>query len=119
MPRTERSETEVDLARLKQSIMQLSDEIPEMQEAFSGFMNACLVEGEGALDCKTKELIILGIAVSKHCKACAQLHVQKGLEAGLTRKEILEAGYMGMLMGGGPAFTTMQWVLQALDDLEE
>lgn len=119
MPKSERSATEQDLARLKKSVSQLNKEAPGLQSAFSGFLDACLAEGVGALDCKTKELIILGIAVGKHCKPCTQLHVQNALNVGCTTEEIVEAGYMGMLMGGGPAFTTMQYLLQALDDLEE
>lgn len=119
MPKSERSATEQDLAKLKKSISQLTDEVPELQSAFSSFLDTCLAEGVGALDCKTRELIIIGIAVSKKCKPCIQLHVKKGLDAGLSHDEIVEAGYMGVLMGGGPAFTSMQYLLDALDDLEE
>lgn len=119
MPKSERTPTEEDLARLKKSISQLNKEAPGLQSAFTGFLDACLAEGVGALDCKTKELIILGIAIAKHCKPCTQLHVQNALNVGLTRDEIIEAGYMGMLMGGGPAFTSMQYLLEALDDLEQ
>ncbi|MFP3902659.1 MAG: carboxymuconolactone decarboxylase family protein [Armatimonadota bacterium] len=119
MPKTERSATEQDLAKLKRSISQLQKEAPELQQAFGGFLDACLTEGVGGLDCRTKELIIVGIAIGKNCKPCTQLHVSKALQAGATRAEIIEAGYMGMLMGGGPAFTTMQYLLETLDDLEE
>ncbi len=116
MPKSERSASELELSALKRSISQLTKEAPELQGAFGNFLGAVL--SEGALSVKTKELIALGIAVSKACKSCTVLHASKGLEAGLTREEMIEAGYVAILMGGGPAFTTMQHLLQALDDLE-
>jgi len=117
MPKSERTDSELELSALKRSISQLSKETPELQGAFGNFLN--IVLSEGALSVRTKELIALGIAVSKACKSCTVLHVSKGLEAGLTREEMIEAGYVAILMGGGPAFTTMQYLLKALDDLEK
>ncbi|NLJ36943.1 MAG: carboxymuconolactone decarboxylase family protein, partial [candidate division WS1 bacterium] len=39
--------------------------------------------------------------------------------AGANRAEIIEAGYMGVLMGGGPGFIYMQYLLEALDELDK
>lgn len=117
MPKTERSDSQMELSSLARSVKQLNEQAPELQAAFGDFLGACLCDG--ALPLKTRELVIIGIAVSKSCKPCIVLHVSKALEAGASRAEIIEAGYMGVLMGGGPAFTYMQYLLQALDDLEK
>jgi AhpD family alkylhydroperoxidase len=68
------------------------------------------------LSCKTKEFIVLGAAVAQHCAPCVLLHVQKLAELGATREEILEAASIGVVMGGGPGFTNMQYVFQGLED---
>lgn len=117
MARKERSETEVNLSGLKRSFTTLDKEAPDLQRAFVNYLNTLLTDT--ALDVRTKELIIIGIAVSKGCRPCLELHISKGLEAGCTREEIIEAGYCGVCMGGGPAFTYMQYVLKALDELAE
>jgi alkylhydroperoxidase/carboxymuconolactone decarboxylase family protein YurZ len=53
--------------------------------------------------------------VAQHCTPCIYLHVQKAIEAGATRKEIMEAAGVAVLMGGGPAFTHVGEVIKALD----
>ena len=117
MTRKEHSETEVNLSGLKRAFTTLDQEAPELQGAFVNYVNTLLTDA--ALDVRTKELIIIGIAVSKRCRPCIELHVSNGLAAGCTRAEIIEAGYCGVCMGGGPAFTYMQYVLKALDELTE
>lgn len=74
---------------------------------------------EGALSVKTKECVALGIAVSIQCLPCIRLHVKKALEAGVSREEIMEVCGVAMMMGGGPAFTHVQEVLEALEANEE
>ena len=56
----------------------------------------------GVLDVKTKELIAVCIGLSIRCKYCIVVHVYQALEVGVTREELIEAGYTAIGMGGGP-----------------
>lgn len=114
MPQSERTKTAEALGALKKSFGQMEKETPALSSHFAQFADACTVDG--ALSCKTKEFIILGAAVACHCPPCILLHVNKLLELGATREEILDAAQVGVVMGGGPAYTHMQYVFQALDD---
>ncbi len=93
----------------------INREIPDTARQFMGLADKALAPG--ALDKKQKELIALGIAVAQHCTPCIYLHVQKAVEAGAARKEIMEAAGVAVLMGGGPAFTHIEEVLKALEAL--
>lgn len=99
------------------SLGRFSEETPEQMKAFHGFMEA--VEKEGKLSKKTKELIALGSSITSHCEWCIAFHVKGALDAGATREEIMEAGWVATLMGGGPALMYFQLVLKALEDFEE
>lgn len=114
MPKSERSDSMEKLAKLKRSMSQMEKETPQLIGKFQEFMGVCV--NDGALTCKQKELIVLGAAVALHCEPCILMHVQKLVELGATRAEILEAAGMGVIMGGGPGFTNMQYVFQALQD---
>lgn len=74
--------------------------------------------GEGALSVLQKELIALGIAIGVQCMPCIRLHVQKCLAAGASREQILEAAGVAVMMGGGPAYTHLPEVIEALDALQ-
>lgn len=87
-----------------------SQDDPEFIKAFSGLLGATLKDG--ALTVKTKELIFVGIAVALRCDYCIALHVKNAAEAGATKAELLEAGQVGIAMGGGPTLTYSVTVLQ-------
>ena len=87
---------------------------PEQMKGFHGLMES--TEKEGALDKKQKELIALSIAVATRCDYCIAFHVKGALDAGAKKEEILEAGWVAVLMGGGPALMYFQGVLKALAD---
>ncbi len=114
MPRSERSDSMEELSKLKRSMSQMQEETPELIGKFQELVAACIADS--ALPCKQKEFIVLGAAVALHCPPCILLHVPKLVELGATREEILEAASIGVMMGGGPGFTNMQYVFQALED---
>ncbi len=87
---------------------------PEQMKAFGGFIGTA--EADGALPKKSKELIALGAAVTAHCDWCIAYHVKGALDAGASKEEILETGWVAVLMGGGPALMYFQGVLKALSD---
>jgi alkylhydroperoxidase/carboxymuconolactone decarboxylase family protein YurZ len=46
------------------------------------------------------------------------LHVQKCLQAGATREQVLEAAGVAVMMQGGPTYTWLPTVVEALDAAE-
>jgi AhpD family alkylhydroperoxidase len=84
--------------------------------AASGFMALFeKVMKDGEISVKHKELIAISIAVASYCGPCIKLHVKKCLDAGASREEILEAASVAVMMAGGPAFTHIPEVIDALD----
>ena len=102
-------------AKFKTDIDKLKTEIPDTIQGFGGLFQK--VMKDGALTVKEKELIALGIGVASHCPPCIRSHVQKCLEYGATRQQILEAASVAVVMGGGPAYVHIPMVLDTLDDL--
>lgn len=94
----------------KKGMAVLSEAIPETIPAFAGFMGSAAKDG--ALTYREKELIAIGIALYSQCRECIAVHCQKALEAGCTRKEILEAAGMAMVFGGGPVLASSATLLQ-------
>jgi AhpD family alkylhydroperoxidase len=102
-------------AKFKTDIDKLKTEIPDTIQGFGGLFQK--VMKDGALGAKEKELIALGIGVAMHCPPCIRSHVQKCLDHGATRQQILEAASVAVVMAGGPAYTHIPQVLDTLDDL--
>jgi AhpD family alkylhydroperoxidase len=73
-------------------------------------------EGGPALDMRTKELINVALAIVAQCQWCIALHVRHALDAGASRDEIMSAGFMAVLMHGGPALMYLTPLTQALDE---
>ena len=69
-----------------------------------------------ALDRKTKELINIGISISAQCEWCIAFHARAALDAGASEDEIISAGFMAVLMHGGPALMYMMLLRDALAD---
>jgi len=95
----------------------LKDVSPKTLEGFNGFYQQTMADG--SLNIKTKELIALGIGVAVHCENCIWLHTRAAVKAGATPEEILEAAQVGVVMGGGPAFTYLPLVQKIIDQLTE
>lgn len=93
-------------------------ESPKVMAAFNRMDGAAYAAGQ--LTTKHKELIALGIAVATVCSYCISFHVQRCIEAGATREEILEAAGVGVAFGGSPALAHVGAVLMpALDEFDE
>ena len=95
----------------------MKDQAPDMMKGFGGFFQT--VMKEGALSVREKELIALAIGLAVRCVPCMNLHVKKCLEAGATREQILEAAAVTVMMRGGPSYTHVPEVIDALDYLEK
>jgi AhpD family alkylhydroperoxidase len=102
-------------ATFPQGMEQAKQVVPDTIKGFGALFQA--VMKNGALKTKEKELVALGIAVAQRCGPCINLHVQKCLEAGNNREEIMEAASVAVVMQGGPAYTHLPQVLEALQAL--
>jgi len=69
---------------------------------------------DGALLRKQKELIAVGIALSKRCERCIAYHVKAALANGATADELIEAAFVAVIMDGGPALSHIGLVLDAV-----
>ncbi len=95
----------------------MKEQAPDIVRAVGG-MFATLMK-EGALSVREKELIALGVGLAERCVPCMNLHVQKCLQAGATREQILEAAGVVVMMRGGPSYTHVPEIIHALDHLEK
>lgn len=77
-----------------------ASQVPEIQRAFSELMR--VVQAPGALDAKSKELILLALVVYSRCALCFDNHVRKARELGITQAEMDEAAWCAISMGGAP-----------------
>lgn len=96
----------------KKGMGELQRKLPDTLKGFGGCFAAIMKDG--ALTLKQKELIALAIGVAVRCEPCINLHVQKCLEAGASEEEILDAASVAVMMQGGPSFTYLPKVLDAL-----
>ena len=88
----------------------------EFTDAFMKFIDATMANG--ALDTKTKELIALALSIAARCGWCISYHVNQAIKAGATRKELMEAGYVTVLMYGSQALMEMNDLLDAINQFE-
>ena len=109
------------MARMKQKIedihkltQRLQEQHPTETNAFLGFLQKA--ESGPALDMKQRELINIGLAVAAQCEWCIAFHVEQAAAAGASRDEIVEAGFMAVIMHGGPAYMYMTPLLEAVDE---
>ncbi len=107
------SNTKEKLTEISSLIAKLKVDYPAQTNAFLGFMSK--TEGGRALTVREKELINVGLAVGAQCEWCIAIHVQHAVEAGASRDEVMEAGFMAVVMHGGPALMYMIPLLEAVD----
>jgi len=86
---------------------------PAAARGFGGLFQA--VMGPGSLGVREKELVALGIGIALRCDPCVYAHVEKALRAGATREQVLETAGVAVMMQGGPAYTYLPKVVDALD----
>ncbi len=94
----------------------LKSEAPDIARAFGGMFQ--MLMKDGALSGREKELIALGIGLAMRCEPCIWSHVEKCVKAGATRAQILETAGVAVMMQGGPSYTYVPKVIEALDHFQ-
>lgn len=103
------------LQRWKTDNAKMQELIPDAIKGFGGMFQSIMKDG--ALSLKQKELIAMALGLAVRCEPCIILHVQKCLEAGATKEEILEAASVVIVMQGGPSYTHIPRLIEALEVL--
>lgn len=98
----------------KEELEKLSKSNPSVLIAFQKFIQES--SKEGAINTKTKELIAIACALVLKCDSCIAFHVEAAAKAKATKEEILEAGWVAVLMGGGPALMYLCHLNKAIDE---
>lgn len=94
----------------------MAEQLPKVMDALSGLHSEVIKDG--ALSARTKELMMVAVAVSLRCEYCLWKHVPEAVRLGATREEILEAVSTAIVMAGGPAVAYGSVVvLTILDEL--
>jgi AhpD family alkylhydroperoxidase len=91
------------------------DGMPDVIKGFGGLHQSAMKTD--SLDALTKELIAFSIGLALRCENCIYAHIQAALKAGATREQILESAGVAVMMGGGPVYTYLPRVMEALDEL--
>lgn len=89
---------------------------PEAAKGFGALFQS--VMKPGALGVREKELIALGIGITLRCDPCVYAHVEKALQSGASREQVLETAGVAVMMQGGPGYTYLPKVVEALEALE-
>ena len=91
--------------------------IARMDEEYAGFLKGLYVDGtfgrEGALERKTRELIMVGITCALRSARGVRLHSLRALKLGAEPREVLEVMEVSAIPGGMPGL----WL--GLDTLQE
>lgn len=90
--------------------------MPELVKGFASLHQAAMKAG--TLSVVEKELIAIAIGLAVRCENCIYAHVSAALRAGATRDQILEAAGVAVLMQGGPTYTYLPRVNEALEALD-
>jgi AhpD family alkylhydroperoxidase len=90
-------------------------EMLDVVKAFGGLHQSTMKDG--ALSIREKELMAFAIGLAVRCENCIYAHVRAALKAGATREQILEAAGVAVMMQGGPTYTYLPHVTEALDAL--
>lgn len=89
---------------------------PEYFEKLKGIYVDATFGRDGALQRKTKELIMVGITCALNRPRGVKLHTQRALTLGVTPREVLEAMELAAIPGGMPGLwlgvETLEAVLQ-------
>ncbi len=101
----------------KTDMQKMKKMVPETAKAFGALFQAMMKEG--ALTVREKELIALGMGIALRCQPCVNAHVKKSLEAGATKEQILEVAGVAVMMQGGPGYTHIPKVIDALEAAEQ
>ena len=106
--------TQEKLDEFRKLIGSLQRDYPKEIQAFLSFMKTA--ESGPALSAKAKEVISVALSVAAQCEWCIAFHVSAAASLGASRQEIMEAGFVAVVMHGGPALTYLKPLVDAANE---
>ena len=108
------AETMLDKVKeIENLLRELNKQYPEATSSFLRFLTKVIKER--ALTSKEKELISLALGIATGCEWCIALHTKNAIEAGATPEQLIEAGFVAVLMAGGPALMHLIPLMDAIN----
>lgn len=104
--------TEQRHIEIAQLFRQLEKDFPEELGAFKSLSR--VLERDGAIDKKTKDLILVALACATRCEKCIAVHIRNSVMNGASKAEILEAAMLNVLFQGGNGVMDMHVVYEEL-----
>jgi AhpD family alkylhydroperoxidase len=95
-------------------VERLQKEYPAQTQAFLNYMQKA--EEGPAMSAKNKELVNVALGVAAQCEWCIAFHVHSAASLGANRQEIMEAGFLAVLMHGGPALAHLKPLIDSVDE---
>ncbi len=105
------------LQEVNRIIVESNKDNKAFASSFMNFMGTTM--NSGALDTKTKELLALALGIAARCEWCISYHVNEAFKAGATKKELMEVGYVTVLMYGSQALMEMNNLIDAINQFEK
>ena len=99
---------------LRQPALDLQGLIPEVLKGYVQLSKAAMAEGD--LSGLTKELLAMGISITRECDGCIVAHTRGALRQGATRQQVAEAIGVAIAMNGGPGTVWGPRALHAYDE---
>lgn len=103
------------LKMLEDASKELQKYVPEQMDRFWAFAEK--VKEEANLSKREKALITLSAAMVKRCEPCVVRNLQEAIDAGITKKELVELCTLVILLDGGPGFAASAFLLEKYDEL--
>jgi AhpD family alkylhydroperoxidase len=100
---------------VKKNVRKYQELMPEVGSAYENLTSQ--VYKDGALNCKTKRLMALAVALTHGCRGCILFQTEQALSLGASVEEILEACSVAICLGGTMAGGETARVVQLLSEL--
>ncbi|MBI2416471.1 MAG: carboxymuconolactone decarboxylase family protein [Ignavibacteriales bacterium] len=72
---------------------------------------------EGALSAKQKELMGLSASMVLRCNDCIFYHIDRSIQEGATRQELMETFNIALIVGGSIVIPHLRYAFEVMDEL--
>ncbi len=105
------------IKEVNELFQELVKERPDLTSPYLELINKSLSEGK--LDSKTKEIIMVTLALATGCDWCLPYHLNLALKAGVSKDELVEASFLALLMTGTPSLMRVIDMMKYLEEVEK
>jgi ribonuclease HI len=72
---------------------------------------------DGALNAKTKELMGLSSSMVLRCNDCIFYHIDRSIQEGATREELMETFNVALIVGGSIVIPHLRYAFEIMDNI--